>query len=200
VPKSRLEAFSDGVFAIAITLLVLEVKLPGRGGETLVHQLLHQWPSYLSYVVSFMTIAIIWVNHHACFDQIGQVDRALLFLNAGLLLCVAFIPFPTSVVAEFVERPGDARAAAVLYGVVLTITAAFFNSLWQYAIRHPGIIREDADPRVVDGITRSFMPGLAIYATGTAIALISPIASVAVFGGIALFYMLPSARFARLPG
>jgi uncharacterized membrane protein len=196
VPTSRLEAFSDGVLAIAITLLVLEVKIPSREGAGLAHQLLDQWPAYLSYGVSFLTIGIIWANHHAMFVQIGKADRAVLYLNLGLLMCIAFIPFPTAVVAEFVERSDDQRPAALLYGATLTLCAVFFNALWQYAIRRPGILREDADPREIRGITRSYWPGTFIYGGATVVALASPIASVALFGAIALFYMLPSGRWA----
>jgi uncharacterized membrane protein len=196
VPTTRLEAFSDGVFAIAITLLVLQIRLPEHGRGTLSHQLLHQWPSYIAYLISFVTIGIIWVNHHNVFGHIGRVDRPLMFINIFFLMFVALIPFPTFVVADFLHE----TAAAVLYGTALTITAVFFNILWQYVIRKPGILRVDADPREVDGITRSFWPGAFIYASATAVALASPVASIALFGALALFYMLPSARFARLPG
>jgi uncharacterized membrane protein len=200
VPTSRLEAFSDGVFAIAITLLVLEVKVPARHGGSLQDQLLHQWPSYLSYLISFLIIGIIWVNHHACLSHIDHVDRAFQFINVGFLMAVAFIPFVSAIVSEFIEVPGDERAAAVLYGTTLTITAIFFNVLWQYAARGRRLIRPDADPREVEGITRSFWPGAFIYASATAVALVSPIASLAVLGGLALFYMLPNRRWARAAG
>ena len=194
MPTSRLEAFSDGVFAIAITLLVLQIAVPKHGDGALAHQLLHQWPSYLAYVVSFLTIGIMWVNHHMIFDYVERTDRMVQFLNLGLLLFVALIPFPTIVVAGFVHD----RAAAVLYGVTLTGSAIFFNAQWQYAVRRPGIVRADADPRELAGITRSYWPGAVIYASATAVALVSPLASVALFGAIAVFYMLPSSRLLRL--
>src|SRR3989442_15709207 len=101
---ARLETFSDGVFAIAITLLVLLFERPKLGpGETLSHALLHQWPSYASYAVSFVTIGIIWVNHHTLFRYIARVDRVFLFVNVLFLMCVAFIPYPTEVVAAFLR-------------------------------------------------------------------------------------------------
>src|SRR5207248_1720487 len=116
VTTSRLEAFSDGVFAIAITLLVLEF-----GVDTATHdlgsQLLHIWPSYLAYVTSFLTIGVIWVNHHALFDFVGRVDRALLFLNTLLLLVIAFTPFPTRLIAEFLREGDNERTAALAYGI-----------------------------------------------------------------------------------
>ena len=188
MPTTRLEAFSDGVFAIAITLLVLEVKLPGHDAD-LAHALLHEWPSYLAFGVSFLTIGIMWVNHHALFGFVGATDRVLLYVNLGLLMCVSFVPFPTSIVAEFVEKHGQARAAAILYGCVFTLAACFWQVLWYWAIPRPGILREDADPAALAELNRGFWIGLPVYALGTAIALASPIASIAVFGGVALFYV-----------
>ena len=123
----RLETFADGVFAIAATLLILNVDT--RVGEhevDLGRKLLEIWPSYVGYVVSFVTIGIIWINHHTFMAQIGKVDRLFLLLNVGLLLCVAFIPFPTRLVTEQFRSEG-ARAAALVYGVTLTATAVFFK-------------------------------------------------------------------------
>jgi uncharacterized membrane protein len=188
VPTSRLEAFSDGVFAIAITLLVLEIRVPGQG-ESLSSALLHRWPSYFAYAVSFLTIGIMWVNHHQLFTFVKATDRKLLFVNLGLLLCVAFVPFPTSVVAEFIRNAGQARAAAVLYGVTFTVTAAFWQLLWYWAIKRPEILSERADRKALSAIDRGFWVGLPVYAAGTAVALGSPIASVAIFGAIAVFYV-----------
>ena len=101
----RAEAFSDGVFAIAITLLVLDLRLPGAGPEhhTLIYQLLHDWPQYFAYVVSFLTIGIMWMNHHTIFAHITRVDRPLLVINLLLLMAVVAIPFPTSLVAEHLQ-------------------------------------------------------------------------------------------------
>ena len=194
MPTSRLEAFSDGVIAIAITLLVLEVKIPSREVASLAHALLDQWPAYLSYVVSFLTVGIIWVNHHSMFAHLARADAIVHFLNLGLLMTIAFVPFPTAVVAEFIERPSDERAAAILYGALFTLMAVFFNVLWQYMIRKPGLLRADADPRQIEAITRSYLPGIPLYASATAVAFASPIASVALFGAIALFYMLSPLR------
>src|SRR5256714_14318518 len=131
---ARLETFSDGVFAIAITLLVLLFDVPDVSeGRSLGHVLLHQWPSYASYAVSFITIGIIWVNHHTLFRHIVRVDRVFLFINVLFLMAVAFIPYPTSLVAQFIRSSGDARPAALLYGITMTTMAIFMNTLWQYA-------------------------------------------------------------------
>jgi uncharacterized membrane protein len=192
VETARLETFSDGVFAIAITLLVLLFEVPHLSdGESLTHALTHQWPSYASYVVSFVTIGIIWVNHHTLFRHIVRVDRVFLFINVLFLMCVAFIPYPTAVVARFV-RSGDARAAAALYGITMTSMAVSFNVLWQYAARGYRLLAADADRREVAGITRSFWPGALIYGTATAVAFASSTASVVLYALIALFYVLSS--------
>jgi uncharacterized membrane protein len=188
VPTSRLEAFSDGVFAIAITLLVLEIKLPGHT-VNLDHALLHEWPSYFAYTVSFMTIGIMWVNHHQLFRFVRGTDRKLLFVNLGLLMLVAFLPFPTAVVAEFIERSSQSRAAVVLYGTTLTLTAIFWQLLWYWAIDRPHIVGPGPDRAGIDAISRSFWYGVPVYAAGTAVALVSPLAGLAFFAAVALFYV-----------
>src|SRR3989442_11891138 len=113
---ARLETFADGVFAIAATLLILNVEVSGHG--TLSHQLVHAWVAYAAYAVSFLTIGIMWVNHHGVLRHVGHTDRTFLFLNVAFLLCVAFVPFPTRVLAEHVRHGGN--AAAVFYGISLT--------------------------------------------------------------------------------
>jgi TMEM175 potassium channel family protein len=189
---SRLETFSDGVFAIAITLLVLLFEVPDTSeGQSLGHVLTHQWPSYASYVVSFVTIGIIWVNHHTLFRHIARVDRVFLFVNVLFLMCVAFLPYPTAVIAKYV-RTDDATAAAAMYGISLTATAIFFNVLWQYAARGYRLLAEDADRREVAGITRSYWPGAFLYAAATGVAFLSATASVGLYVLLALFYVLSS--------
>ena len=128
---SRLETFADGVLAIAATLLILDVSV---GGSPLSTQLARAWPSYVAYMVSFLTIGIIWVNHHAIMDQVARCDRTFLVVNVFFLMVVAFIPFPTRLVAQHLRGDG-AEEAAIAYGVTLTLTAVFFNILWFYAAR-----------------------------------------------------------------
>ena len=140
---TRVEAFSDAVFAIAATLLVLEftVKTGGHGVPTLGHQLVHElWPSYLAYATSFLTIAIIWINHHHVMETIERIDRTFLFITALLLLVVAFIPFPTKLVAQFLESSNE-RAAVYAYGTTLLLMAIVFNVLWTLLAVEPA-----ADP------------------------------------------------------
>jgi uncharacterized membrane protein len=196
VTTTRCETFSDGVFAIAATLLILDVR---ADGPDLGRELLHIWPSYAAYAISFLIIGIMWVNHHVVFEQLARVDRTFLFINVFFLMLVAFVPFPTSLVAQHLRHSGDEQAA-VAYGVTFTTTAVFYNALWLYASRGRRLLRDDADPRVVSGITRSYLLGPWIYLAATLTALASPIASVILFGVIAVFYMLESTRFASARG
>ena len=189
---SRLEAFSDGVFAIAATLLILNVSV---GQTRLADELIKIWPSYVAYAVSFVTIGIIWINHHTVMEQIAHVDRVFLMLSILFLANIAFIPFPTRLLAESINRPTDAQAAAIAYGVTLTLTAILFNALWRYAARGRRLLREDANPRTIDGIGRSYLPGPFLYAAATALALINPYVSAACYTAIAIFYILESTLF-----
>lgn len=194
----RVEAFSDGVFAIAITLLILAVGVDQALAKgNLEHQLLHLWPAYIAYTVSFLTVGIMWVNHHQVFRHFERVDRPLLLLNILLLMCISFTPFPTRVVAEHAQSAADREAAAVLYGLTMTFTAIFFFSVWYYGSRH--VLRPDTDMREVSGITRSYLPGAPTYAFATVVAFVNSIASLILFGAIALFYAISSSFFGREP-
>jgi len=189
----RLEAFSDGVFAIAATLLILGVhETAGPLGRSL----LHIWPSYVAYAVSFVTIGIIWVNHHTVFGQVANVDRRFLLINVTFLMLVAFIPFPTGLVAAHL-RGSELEPAALAYGATLTVTAVLFNTLWFYAATGDRLLKPDADRRVVSGISRSYLPGPFIYLTATLVALASPLASVIMYAAITIFYVLESSIFGR---
>ncbi|HET7421024.1 MAG TPA: TMEM175 family protein [Candidatus Dormibacteraeota bacterium] len=194
MPKTRLEAFADGIFAFAATLLILNLTV--LGGRPLGGELLRIWPSYAAYGISFVTIGIIWMNHHLVMHQIARVDRTFLVLNVLFLMLIAFIPFPTRLLALYVDSP-DGRAAALAYGITLTLTAVAINAVWHYAAWRRRLIREDADQRVVTGITRSYVPGPIIYFVATIVALASPIASAALYAGIAVFYVLESSVFGR---
>jgi TMEM175 potassium channel family protein len=197
VSTARLETFADGVFAIAATLLVLTVEVPELGENSLAHELVRLWPAYCGYVVSFVTIGIIWVNHHVVLGLMRATDRIFLFVNVFFLMCVAFIPFPTRLLATYV-RTDDGNAAALVYGITLTATAVFFNLMWRYAIGDGGrLLRADADRRVVDGITRSYRPGVPMYAGATLVGLFLPEVGATLFGAIALFYVISSAFFGR---
>ncbi|MDX6508024.1 MAG: potassium channel family protein [Gaiellaceae bacterium] len=196
---ARLETFADGVFAIAATLLILNVdaQIPG-GISNLGTQLTHIWPSYLAYAASFVTIGIMWVNHHAIMEQVERADRRFLVANIGLLMCIAFFPFTTRLVAEHVRGNG-AQAAALTYGFTGVATALLFNATWLYAAVGKRLLRSDADPAVVSGITRTYIPGPWIYLTATLVAFLSPVASIALFGAIAVFYIVESSIFGNAP-
>jgi uncharacterized membrane protein len=196
VSTRRLEAFADGVFAIAATLLILNVDAQvGEGSGDLGKRLLEIWPSYVAYAVSFVTIGIIWSNHNTVMAQLDKVDRAFLMLNLFLLMCVAFLPFPTRLVAEHLRDRHDLEPAAFAYGATMTVMALCYITLWLYASRGGRLLRDDYDPRTVSGITRSYLPGVPLYLTATLLAFASPLVSVAIFGGIALFYVVESSIF-----
>ncbi len=149
---ARLETLADGVFAIAATLLILSVDgQVGGEGIDLGASLAHAWPSYVAYAVSFVTIGIMWINHHTLMAQIGSVDRRFLVATIGLLMCIAFVPFPTRLVAEHVRDSSASRDAALAYGFTMTTTAIFFCIVWFYASRGGRLLRADADLRVVPG-------------------------------------------------
>ncbi len=188
----RIEAFSDGVFAIAITLLIIEVHVPH--GHDLGDDLLRLWPSYLGYLTSFLTIGVMWINHHHLFTLIDRADRTFLLLNTLLLMCIAFVPFPTAVLAQYV-RTGDARAAAVLYGATLTVTAVFFNAVWRYAATDRRLLAPAAPQEDVDDITRAYYFGPFVYGSSALLGLVSPRTSAAAYLAIAVFFALPLAQW-----
>jgi TMEM175 potassium channel family protein len=195
VPTTRLETFSDGVLAIAATLLILDVH---ASGSPLGHGLTSIWPSYVAYALSFTVIGIIWVNHHTVIGLLGQVDRRFLFINLFFLMVVAFIPFPTQLVAEHIRDGGaDARDAVLAYGITLSLMAVAYNVMWFYAIREGRLLRSDADPKVVAGISSAFRPGVPIYAGATLVAFASPAVSLSLFGALALFYVFEGSIFSR---
>jgi uncharacterized membrane protein len=189
---TRIEAFSDGVFAIAITLLIIEVGVPHvEGGETLAHALRALWPAYFGYALSFVTIGIMWANHHAMFRDIDRTDHTMTMLNLGLLLCIAFMPFPTAVVAEYMEDDRNARAAMLAYGGTLTITAIFFNLMWLYASWKRRLIDEHVSDARVRSRTARYLPGTPLYAIGLLLALVNTWAAITWWSVLAVFYLLP---------
>jgi uncharacterized membrane protein len=190
---ARLETFSDGVFAIAATLLILDVRLPEDGSVT--QGLLHLWPAYAAYALAFVTIGIMWINHHTVFKQIDRVDRTFLVINVLFLMVIAFVPFPTSVLAEHLQH--DAKPAAFAYGATMTLMAVMYNALWFYAAAGRRLIAADADERTVSGITRAFKPGVPIYAISMLSALVSSWLAFGLFEVIAIFYVLESSIFGR---
>jgi uncharacterized membrane protein len=195
----RAEAFSDGVFAVAITVLVFDL-LP-IGHEALSYRVLAMgWPQYSAYVVSFMTIGIMWINHHTLFGNVRVIDRTLLVLNLLLLMGIVAIPFPTALVAEHLTGPTSSggRPAAVVYGAVMLVISVSYNAIWVHLIMHADTLGyggarrlQEAIPRVGpgQGIPR-WSIGLGGYLAGTLIAAFwSAAAALAVYGLLALFYL-----------
>jgi uncharacterized membrane protein len=190
---ARLEAFSDGVFAIAITLLVLEVRVPGGHGS-LAHKLADAWPSYIGYVISFVTIGIMWANHHAVFRLIGRTTHGLIVGNLLLLLTVGFLPFPTAVLADHLRHAGaDQRTAAVFYSATFIFIAIGFQALWQVASRGNRLILAGRE-KAAEQISRSYRWGIPSYVVSTLLALWKPLAGLALVGAMALFWLIPRGR------
>ncbi|HEY7405311.1 MAG TPA: TMEM175 family protein [Candidatus Angelobacter sp.] len=186
---ARIEAFSDGIFAIAITLLILEIKIPHQQ-ETghLGAALLRQWPSYVAFLLSFTYIGVMWINHHRMFNHIKRANDVLLALNLLLLLGVTVVPFPTAVLAEHLGGP-DQRAAAIVYNATFLLIAIAFNLLWQYAVRR-GLLHEHVLNSAAN-ISRQYAVGPVIYASCLVLAWFSVKASVAANIALALFFALP---------
>ncbi|HYR93368.1 MAG TPA: TMEM175 family protein [Methylomirabilota bacterium] len=187
---SRLEAFSDGVFAIAATLLVLELRVPADEPD-LTHALLQLWPAYAAYLVSFLTIGIIWVNHHTLLEHCRRVDRRFLYLNLLLLVAVGIVPFPTSLVDRYIVSESGATAALVVYGLGGLLIAIGFAAVFFYATHDGRLVGDRVSARQIRADGMLFPIGLAAYSVGIALAFVAPLASLAVYGLTAIFYALP---------
>jgi uncharacterized membrane protein len=188
---ARLEAFSDGVFAIAITLLILEIKVPSSDTGNLAAELLRQWPSYLSFFVSFAFIGVMWINHHRLFTHIKKSDDMLLIINLALMFGVIVIPFTTSVLAAHLGHPG-ARTAVIVYDSAYLGIAVFFNLLWRYAASHNGrLLAPDADREMADKLTQQYNYGPLAYAIAIALAWVSINASLLINLVRAFFFAIP---------
>jgi uncharacterized membrane protein len=199
---SRLEAFSDGVFAVAITLLVLNIKIPGMDlppshlpDDTLLWQMLqNEWPMLAAYATSFATIGVMWLNHHRLYSHIKHTNTVLMLLNLLLLLIIVFIPVPTALVAEYLVRP-DLHAAALLYSGTMVILAVCFNLLWRYASYHNRLLGKNVDTRAVRAISRQYWFGPLPYLVAFILALFNTPASLILNFLLALFFAIPP----RLP-
>ena len=188
----RLEAFSDGVFAIAITLLIIEIGVPHVEADgSLTDALLDLWPSYFGYVVSFLTIGVMWINHHHMFKDIVRVDHTLLVLNLLLLLGIAFVPFPTAVLAEYIGEGDYKREAVMMYGCTFVVIAVCFDAFWLYASLGLRLIDEHVSEARVASRTRRYLPGPLMYAVGLPLAFVSPWIPLGIYAGLAVFWLLP---------
>ena len=192
----RFEAFSDGVFAIAATLLVLSFSVGTVAGSELDTALFHLWPTYLAYGTSFLTIGIIWINHHHLVDLIARADRTLQFVNLILLMIVGFLPFPTKLVADYLRTNGE-QTAVLAYTATFVVMAVVYNVWWRYASSGRRLLAEGVPDSEIRAVTRAFNPGIVMYAVTFLIAFASPVASVILTFLIAAFYLPSAALFNR---
>ena len=189
----RLEAFSDGVFAIAITLLVLDIALPAGASKHLLRSVGDLWPSYVAYVASFSTIGAIWLGHNAITEYLDHADATFVRLNLLLLLFVAFLPFPTRLFAEFIGEDTLERVAVTFYGAALVLTSTLLLALWRYAVSRQ-LVRPDADDEEIQFLTQRLTPGLGGYVVLIVAGLFYPIVAVIGYLAIAIYYIVPSRR------
>jgi len=191
---ARVEAFSDGVFAVAITLLALELKVPPRDSLTaerdLLHALLDGWPVWFAFATSFLSILIVWINHHNIFKVIHHTDQTFLLLNGLLLFTVTMIPFATALLGEYIEH-AQQRTATVIYLGSFLLMALAFHFLWRRAITGGRLLHQNADAFGVYRTTRSFGFGLATYALLFVLAFVSPVISLVLSFALTLFFALP---------
>lgn len=186
----RITAFSDGVFSIAITLLVLNLRLPsiGLSPSALHGKVLGQWPSLLSYLLSFVIIGIYWVAHHNMFHYIKRSDRAFLWINILLLMCVAFIPFPAGLLGEY---PGQ-TISLIIYASSLILTNLMLSLLWWYATSNHRLVDQDIDPHFVRIVNRRNLTAPVVYLASIGLSFLSPLASLIIFFLFPLYYIIPS--------
>ncbi len=190
----RIEAFTDGVLAIAITLLILEVKVPhleaeGKGG--LWESLFKLWPSYGGYFTSFLVIGIIWINHHQLFKLIRRTTHSFLSLNVLFLMVVSFLPFPTAVLAEYIREGKEQQIAAIFYTGSMLAMAIVYNILWRYASGNYRLLYPTVPQAVVRDISKKYNAGLGFYLVAFAVSFISYEASLALTVLLALYFLLP---------
>jgi uncharacterized membrane protein len=192
----RLEALSDGVIAIAATLLVLEIKNVPLGTKSLTDSLLERWPSYLGYLISFVVIGLIWVAHHGMFERVHAVDRQLLFLNLALLLLVGFIPFPTEILATFIREGGtDASVATAFYSLVMTLIGVVFTLQWWHLVHHPHLMIDSVTEKQLRRSLRMSSVSPIVYGITIPLAFLSPWICVIVYIGLSGYFARgPSAR------
>lgn len=199
---NRLEAFSDGVFAIAITLLVLEIGVPLGSEDDLLDAIIRQWPSYLAYLVSFATIGAVWVAHSVITEHVEGADPVFLRLNLLLLFFVSFLPFPTKLLGEYLGTEEEAvRIAVTFYGLALLLTSLTTSAVWGWA-RHLQLVRQGATDADIRYLTHRLTPGLAGYVAILLVGVFQPVLAVLGYLVIALFFLVPvrELRASRHPG
>jgi uncharacterized membrane protein len=197
LPLGRLEAFSDGVFAIAITLLVLELAVSEDSAEHLLRAILDEWPSYLAYVTSFFTIGAIWLQHSAITHALRAADPTLYRLNLVVLLLVSFLPFPTKLVAEFVHEDEAVRVATVFYGLTLMALSLALTAFVRYGAEHRRLVKDEVEAEAVEAAL-VHQPSFLLYGVAIAVALLFPTVAVGFYLAIAVYIGVPGRTIRRL--
>jgi uncharacterized membrane protein len=187
--KNRVEAFSDGVLAIAITLLIIEVRIPEAEEGELWSNIVHEWPQLAAYVVSFFVIGIIWVNHHSLLGLAKTVDRTLLFLNLLLLLFVVLIPFSTALLADYVRASDNSHVAAAVYSGNMLLCAFAFQAMWRWIVTGGRLLSEPMDPRAERAAQTRFGAGVFAYLATIGLSFWSAPATLLAHFLIAVYYM-----------
>jgi uncharacterized membrane protein len=192
---NRLESFSDGVIAVAITLLILDIKVPSHAtGESLAHALLGDWPHYAAYVVSFLTIGIIWINHHAMISRLQQADHSILILNLLLLMSIVLLPFTTELMAAYLRSSNGESLAAGLYSGSLLLMSVLFAALNRHILlERAHMMRVEATLEERRRVLSRSITGLVPYLLATILAVLSPYVTLAICAAVAVFYALPVA-------
>jgi len=193
--SSRVEAFSDGVFAIAATLLVLTLAAPtyekAASAPELRRALLDQWPTYVAFVISFLSILIMWASHHNIFSLIRRVDHVFLLLNGLVLMGVTLIPFPTQLLASHLGHPGEGVAAEI-YCVIALFIALAYNALWYWARRGGRLLEPDVSPQTLRAVTRQYAVAPVVYIAALGLALVNVWASIGIFIAISVYFAIPT--------
>jgi uncharacterized membrane protein len=192
-----LEAFSDGVFAIAITLLVLDLAIGADAADDLVSAILAEWPSYLAYVTSFLTIGAVWMVHSRITNALRAADGTLYRLNLLVLLIASFLPFPTRLVSEFIDDEGPVRVAVVFYGLVLLALSLSMTVVARYAFEGRRLVKETIDDATVAGVMAGGT-SFAFYAIAIAVGIWQPTLAVGLYLVIALYLSVPFRTIRRL--
>jgi uncharacterized membrane protein len=192
---SRVETFSDGVFAIVITLLVLDLRPPAVPPGQLLAALLEQWPTYLAFVTSFLYVGVVWLNHHAAFDRIRRIDRGLHWANLGILFTTTLLPFPTAVISKAIrsDNPADARTAVGLYALIGVLLCASWLVFFRYLSRHPRLFEHDIEARFFERECIRGWAGVILYATAGVLGYaLTPAVALAIFLAVPIFYAFTS--------
>ena len=194
ISTARLEAFSDGVFAIAITLLIIEIKVPSHDdlkNETLMHYISNQWPKYFAYILSFVIIGIYWANHHYLFKLFKRTDHVFNLLNVFFLMAIAFLPFPTGVLGDYIITAEHKRSAVSFYAFAIWLPSLTWLMIWLYAKHKKRIIDGSLTDRFINSLTQQYYVSNLLYILAFIISLVSATVSITICVGLTLLYLLP---------